>query len=339
MTSLDADDGDRRGRLLAMKLRALVRGHVDHEPGEARGFPPGAALLTSTQGWVLVDDAAGPRLGAAIAWARRAGATELHVIAEADAGTIARRATGFAWPIRVWTVDGTTLRSAVPEALPSPPAARDEHLALRELIAAGGAVPAIEHGVVFGEVHGLEVCRVVDDPVLGDVRLEVGVGVHDREAFQVMHGDVPTVDSLARVVDAVAARRRPGADRHPLNRIGQERLLRWRLEQDPGLVGATMLAPAPPPVPRRNVKDPVPCVAAGTDVDGRPVTVVCSVGVDLEVVPYAVDARLAASVDDGTERRLVIAVPGRDRVPVLDELVGLVTQPAGWSSVEVASID
>ena len=50
----------------------------------------------------------------------------------------------------------------------------------------------VEHGVVTGEVRGLEVCRVVDDRTTGDgVRLEVGVGAHDREAFAIIHGDVP----------------------------------------------------------------------------------------------------------------------------------------------------
>ena len=68
----------------------------------------------------------------------------------------------------------------------------------------------VEHGVVTGEVRGLEVCRVVDvDDGGGRVRLEVGVGPHDREAFAIIHGDVPTRAALAGVVAAVAAARRP----------------------------------------------------------------------------------------------------------------------------------
>ncbi len=59
-------------------------------------------------------------------------------------------------------------------------------------------------------MRGLEVCRVVDDPATGAVRLEVGVGAHDREAFAIMHGDVPTVEALAGVVRAVAEHRRTG---------------------------------------------------------------------------------------------------------------------------------
>ena len=92
------------------------------------------------------------------------------------------------------------------------------------MIEAAGAVPVIEHGLLAGEVAGLEVCRVVVDPGTGQARLEVGVGAHDREAFQLVHGDVPTVEALSSVVAAVAEHRRPGAPPHPLNRLGAERL-------------------------------------------------------------------------------------------------------------------
>ena len=89
------------------------------------------------------------------------------------------------------------------------------HLELVPVIEAGGATPLVEHGVVIGEVRGLEVCRVVDDPHTGAVRLEVGVGAHDREAFAIIHGDVPTVEALAGVVAAVAEHRSPDAPPAP----------------------------------------------------------------------------------------------------------------------------
>ena len=103
------------------------------------------------------------------------------------------------------------------------------------LIAAGGATPAIEHGVLVGEVRGLEVCRVVTDAATGDTRLEVGIGQHDREAFQMLHGDVPTVEALAKVVAAVEPHRQHGAAPHPLNRLGQEQALRATADRRPGV--------------------------------------------------------------------------------------------------------
>jgi len=216
----------------------------------------------------------------------------------------------------------------VAEPLPVPPAPSPAHLALTDTILAGGAVAAVEHGVVTGEVRGLEVCRVVDDPATGAVRLEVGVGAHDREAFTIMHGDVPTVEALSGVVRAVAEHRRPGAAQHPLNHLVPERLVRWQLEQDPGLLGLVAVRPAEPPVPRPNVKDRMPCVAVGEHADGRSVLLVCSVGVDLDLVPYALDARAtAAAATPGVELGEVwLVAPPRDLVPVTAELAGMTDQ-------------
>lgn len=317
-------DVDRRSQLQAMRLGALVRDHLGRSSAAtATGFPLGAALLDSEVAWVLLADAPERGLGPALAWAHRQGAARLHVLAERATGLLARRATAFSLPIDVWHVEDRTLLPAVAEPLAAPVPARDEHLALVDTIEAGGARPVVEHGVVIGEVRGLEVCRVTDDPTSGAVRLEVGVGIHDREAFAIMHGDVPTVDSLARVVAAVAEHRRPDGSQHPLNRLVPERLLRWRIEQDPSIAGLVAIEPVEPPVVRPNVADRMACSARGVRADGSSVVVVCSVGVDLDLIPYATDARLAAGsetgVGDGGIEVLVVA-PARDLVPVTVEL-------------------
>lgn len=294
-------------------------------------------MVHRDQAWVLLDERPDARLGAALVWATRAGARSLHLIAEAGTGTLARRGAEFSLPIEVWGVDGRRLVSAGPAPLPasSPPSAA--HEAFRELIVEGGAVPVVEHGVLCGEVRGLEVCRVVDDPHDHTARLEVGVGNHDREAFQMLHGDVPAVESLARIVAAVAQHREVGARPHPLNRLGAERFIRWRLEQDPELVGAVEIRPAEPPLPRPNLKDPIPCVASGRDGDGGSVVVVCSSGVDLELIPFASDARLAAeAARPGIvgEVRVVVAMPSRDRLAVTGEVAALLRRPVEFVPVD-----
>ncbi|NNE12008.1 MAG: hypothetical protein HKN41_07145, partial [Ilumatobacter sp.] len=285
----------RRRHLLGVKLRALVGDHVGSGSavGEPLDFAPGSALVTGTHGWVYLDDRPAERLGASLAWALRREVDALHVVAESGTGVLARRAAEFDMPISVWHAHERSLVEAVAEPITPPPAVPEHHEIFRSLIADGGAVPVAEHGVLTGEVRGLEVCRVVDDHHTGATRLEVGVGEHDREAFQMLHGDVPAVESLARVVETVARHRTPGASQHPLNTLAAERLLRWRLEQEPGLVGATHVEPGEPPVRRRNLKDATPCVALGTTDAGEPLVVVCSAGVDLDLVPYAADARLA----------------------------------------------
>lgn len=321
---IGVDDVERRSRLRALKLAALLRQHLGTELDAAPGvFPPGAAVLVDGAAWVLVEDDPTRGLGPALAWALRNGADELNLLADRSTGILARRAEHVTFPTTVWHVEDRVLLPAVPEP-PLPPAQPPpSHTALIPTIEAGGATPIVEHGVVTGEVRGLEACRVVDDPHTGAVRLEVGVGAHDREAFAILHGDVPTADALAGVVDAVAAHRSPAATGHPLNRLAPERLLRWRLQQDPSLIGLQSVVPAQPPVPRTNVKDRVPCSAIGRRPDGSEVLVVCSVGVDLDLVPYAIDARLH---DPGVDEVLMV-VPARDAVPVTAELAELADQP------------
>ena len=328
----DGDQDGRQSRLRSVKLRALVRDHLGHDLDVTPGaFPPGAALTAGGGAWVLAEDDPARSLGPALAWALRNGATSLDLLAGRGTGTLARRAAGLRFPIAVWHVDGRSLLPALVEPLAPPPEPRPEHLALADTIVAGGAAPVVEHGVVTGEVRGLEVCRVVDDAHTGAVRLEVGVGAHDREAFTIIHGDVPTVEALAGVVRAVEAYRRPGAPQHPLQRLVPERLVRDQLEQDPARLGLTAVRPAQPPVPRPNVKDRMPCVAIGAREGAEPVVLVCSVGVDLDLVPYALDARAAVrtatpGVEWGEGCEVWLVAPPRDLVPVTAEIAGLADQ-------------
>lgn len=341
----------RRQALCSVTLRTVVREHLGissspdgdvDTPSDGTSFPPGAALVRDGAAWVLLDRDPGRHLGAALAWALRRHAVALEVIAERDAGTLARRARSLTFPIRVWQRDGRRLVEAAAAPLPTPGEPDPAHLSFAEVIEGAGAEVVIEHGVVTGEVLGLEVCRVVSDAVTGQARLEVGLGAHDRELFALVHGEVPTTEALCDVVGVVSGYRGAGARRHPLGRIAPERLLRSRLVARPSTVGAVVLGPSQPPMPRADITRTEPCVATGIDDQGVALTVVCSAGVDLDVVPYAIDARLASAsgeragaslgVDD--DRRVVIAVPSRDRLAVTVELARLVSPP-----IEVVPVD
>lgn len=319
-------DPARRAALLHLKLATLVREHLGHEVDAVpASFARGGALTVATTAWVLVDEQPERGLGPALAWALRHGATELHVLAESATGTLQRQADAVALPVRAWHVAERTLLAAIAGPLPSRPELPAEHDALRDLIVLGGAEPVVEFGVLSGEVAGLEVCRVVADPTTGEIRLEVGVGAHDREAFQLLHGDRPSVEALADVVGTVAGYRTNPARSHPLSRLAPERALRHRLVHSPGVlvidgVPADEVVPVQPPVPRTNLKDPSPAVAVAT-LGGRRVTVVCSVGIDLGVVPYATDARLATGTDD-----VVVVLPERDAIEI-QRLLAAATRP------------
>jgi hypothetical protein len=318
----DSTDRERRSRLLSLKLRALVREHLGLT-SEPEGRPEvcglGAAFIASDALWIYVDGVAQRSLGPSLAWASAQSQSldvPLHVVVDRDSGVLARRADLFDVPINVWHVNDRSLLPAVVEEHLERKSPDARHLEFAPLIERAGADVVIEHGVVAGEVLGLEICRVVDDEVLGETRLEVGMGAHDREAFALIHGHIPTEDALRSVIDTVAQHRRPGAQLHPLNSFGAERLLRARCIVQPDVIGLCELRTEEPPVVRENVKDTVPCVAIGRDGDGRNAVVTFVHGVDLDAVPFALDAAERLNKD----ALVIVAARAKDVVPSIKKI-------------------
>lgn len=311
-----------RAALFQASLRGLVREHWgdgDRTPGT---FPGGATLREGSRAWVLASEDADRALGRAMAWSRQGEIDDLHLIVTEAAGANARRAAAFSCPPSVWRSNAEGLIRAEPEPLAPVPPLAAELQPYVELVRAAGADPVVEHGVLIGEVLGLEVVRVVADETGIDV--QVGVGKHDREAQRLVHGDRSPLDALADAVRSVQERRRPGAPAHPANQLAGERWLRAVVVSEPGLVGARRLEPIPPPRPQDDLRLPNPAPAAGEDIDGRPLVVVCSTGIDLDLVPSAADARLS----DGRDARLVLVVPEGDDHPVTRDLAAALREPA-----------
>ena len=326
---IDADL-ERRSRLLSLKLRALVRDHLglaSDPEGSSEMFGLGAAFVASDATWVLIDGDSSRALGPVLAWTSRFN-NPVHLLVEQDSGVIARRAQFFQSSITVWHVDDRTLTPAVPAAHLPEETAKPEHVAMMELISSSGADALIEHGIVVGEVRGLEMCRVVDDNYTGVSRLEVGIGVNDREAFLMVHGELPKEEALRNVIEAVAVHREPDAMVHPFNQFGAERMHRWRALQDPQSVGFVSLSPADPPVRRTNMKDAVPCVALGQRSEGDTAVAVFVHGVDLDLVPFAVDAASRCDV-----QRVVVVARAKDITPSMHKMAELASIPVSFSSI------
>ena len=268
---------------------------------------------------MLADAEPARSLGPALAVARQAGNLErVNVIAEAETGLLARRAAEFAFPPTIWRIDGVSLVRAEAEPV-MPDAVIDPRFApFAAEITAAGADPIVEHGRLIGEVEGLEVCRV-ELGQDGEPRLAIGVGRFDREAHELLRGD-----TLEGVVNLVRLHRVVDPEPHPLRRWAAARGLRSRVIRDPALVGADVLAPMASVMEAPDLRTAWPAAATGIDAHGQPIVVVCSVGVDLDLVPAAADARLA----DGRDARLVLAVPARDVHPVTVDLAAALAQPA-----------
>lgn len=331
-------DDDQRERLRRAKLAALARDSLGMT-GEPVSAGPVTALLDDGAAAVLLEQGDAAALAGALVWAERRGAQRLVLLVDDGAPLVARLAGHFVLsgePLEVRAVHGARTEPAAPAPLPEPaPAPTGADHLVDELRRAGVDV-VVEHGVVRGEVHGLEVARLVEWPTAtggdGALHLEVGVGRFDRDATAAARPDEPPSDSLGRAVEMVRQRRYPGAPVHPLQLLARERWLRETVVDRPEVVGAAELRPVETSIEAAGIKDAHPAAAVGRDAQGGPVVVVCSTGVDLGLVPLAADTRRLHSPD----ARLVLAVPERDQHRATRSLAALLRDPAELVGVEPA---
>lgn len=333
---------------------SLVPGTTVNGATLLEAFPSGRAGQAgqAVRGWVLIDDGSVSAFGGALAWALRSGVDSLHILVEGEpagggrsgegrsgagrsvAGIVARRAQGISPAPTIWLVSGRTLRVAAPASptptLPLP----DDVTPLLDVFRAHGIDPVVEHGTAVGEVLGLEVARVVVDQ--GGAHIEVGVGRHDREARSELRPGEPLGAALDDVVALVRQWRTLGAGRHPANTLGRERWLRSVVLGRPDLVGARRLDPVPSVLPRDDLRRSAPAASVGIDGDGSALVVVCSTGVDLDLVPTAADYRMR----DARDAAVKLVVPEGDDYPVTRDLARMlvggaevVTVPRGWAGL------
>ena len=319
-----------------LRLRTIVGVRSDVEVSE---FGHAVGLVVDDVAWVLVTGRYERSLGPALMWSLRNNATSLKLLSSERAGELARIATHFDFAIEVFEVDAAGVaRAAVPKSAEKiEVSVADEMFA--DFIKSAGAEVVREHGVISGEVCGLEVCRVVRATDSGDLdgagesELEIGVGAHDRETFKLLHGRTATIESLRKVIAEVAARRAVGAQVHPLNQLARERMLRHYVCQSPQLVGAKSLQVAQPPIARANLKDVVPCSAVGVSLTGEKMVVIFNIGVDPDVVSFGADAR--GQINGAAD--LVFAMPTRDIVPAVERVAQMLRRPARFVGVDVIS--
>ena len=319
-------------RLAGLRLRTLISTqNADPEIQHQKVIEFGSAVgvVSKNVAWVLLTSRHEFGLGPTMIWALRNKATALKLFTEHNAGDLARRAGLFNFKTEVFEIVSDLAVIPVPSLPCAVPmkeiSAADESFS--GFISSSGAEITREHSVLAGEVCGLEVCRVVHETADSQVvesRLEIGVGTHDRETFQLLHGRTATIESLRKVVEEVASKRIAGANPHPLNQLGRERLLRHLICASPHLVDAVSLQTVAPPMPRANLKDQVPCCAVGISLSGQSLVAVFSIGIDPDVISFGADARLAIDI----QADLVFVSPQRDIVPAIAQLAELLFIPA-----------
>ena len=240
---------------------------------------------------------------------------------------MARQAAEFHTDVSVWSTAGRSLVPVEPAPFPSslgPPDAPDLVAVLED----EGLDVVVEGDRLAGEFRGLEVARIVRAVDDGEPIFEVGVGRFDRELTAMMHRELPNAAAIARVVEQLRRIRRPGGPVHPLATLVPERWLRHTLLAEPERIGCDDLVAAPTPAPRDRLRTRGVAAAVGSR-RGRPVVVACTVGVDLDAVVLAADARLAIDPD----ATLLLALPERDVLPVTDSLIVDLVRPAEVTAV------
>lgn len=315
----DSDGAARRRRLLEVAVRAVAadagaaQANVTSRDGVAVAVADGAA-------WGIVDSEPHRSLAHIVLHAYRAHAAQLTMVVHGESALIhgaaaARRAQWIGMSTTVCQLVERAPQPIEPSAIVADHEPAAAHRSFVDQIRSAGAEVVIEHGVVCGEVSGLEVCRVVDGPE--GAELSVGVGRHDRMAGEMLYGIDGAQNRLAEVVDEVRARRRDDAEPHPLQRLAPERLLRQRLVAEPSLVGADTLMPVPGLERKESVLSPSPAFAW----DGSTGTMVtATTGLDLGAWPDAVDM-----ADHLGAARIIIAMPARNRLRAHDDLCAAFT--------------
>ncbi len=323
-----------------------------------------------------------PGVGAALRWFERIGGDAdgrlLLLVDPGRSGRLARHAEYFTASgprVEVRVVTGTTTEAAHAERVSDPPALPPEVWSLAGIINESGARAVDDNGRLVAEVAGLEVARVepdgpapvdVDAVMGGDPTdpdeaavaealsdylherrgegpwIEVGVGQADRELNELVHAEMPQVESLRRVVALVGGHRRPGANPHPLNRIARQRWLRSIVLDRPSLIGADRLEPVAPLAATRTVMASAPVAATGLRGDGTPLVAVFATGVDLELGCAAADYR-ERHRDGDTPPELVVVLPKADRYPSVERQierlrppVSTISIPSPWEAAETA---
>jgi len=274
---------------------------------ESLKLPDGAGLvLGGAEPWAHFITEFDRGLGAILLLADRSGATKVSIYSDSPLRALTRQAACFDFEIETMTLVGrepVPSESAPPELeVPTPDVAV---LALSGTDV-DGVRTVTEHGEAVAEVAGLEIARASVDN--GELRVRVGVGSIDQDLAEMMVPGVASIDRIRAAATLVRQHRRPDAPPHPLQRVAPERWLRHRLVDKPQRWGFADLKPVSLLAPRVGLRLNALAAALGSRPDGSPALVVCSVGVNPELVPLAADLRQARHPD----AELVLATPGPD---------------------------
>ena len=323
-------EGLERARAIAL-AREQFELDASTDGVEVDAAPFGVTVHSSDRAVVVVSSDDLAVLGGVLVWTDRLGFDSVALVTEHNAGVHARRASMLAPEITVHHLSGTTATPAVVDPIVEPRPGLEDLAALVAVIERSGAQAIEEDGIMRAEVAGLEVGRIVEAPT-GPL-LEVGVGRFDREAGALLHAGLPVESNLVSTIELVRAHRRAGAPSHAINRIGRERWLRDIVRTNPAEWDLSDIVLVEPIPPRTSLLEAGPA-ALLADRGGVRTLVMCSVGVELGLIPQAADL-----VSRHEPEAVSILIPTRDQLPFLARLAGRLPVPTTLASIDVPWAD
>jgi len=318
---------ERRAELLKTKLIGIVKSAgYDATEIETEHNNSDSVLLTKDRCWVLAEDE-NPQsvLGKGIFLLTRNPELELCVVFEdiEAAGIAARQAIGLKGENKIMYFLEGKLTQVSPTPFPDTPNTPTLSEEFEAMCRKAGVSIVCENGIWRGEILGLEVVRVDEGGI------QVGVGRFDREAGELLNSGKNRVEQLIAAANQVRIQRTAAAGAHPLATLSRERWLRHKLLSEPEIIGLSEMTPIDSVHESKNLKDFFPAAAIGTDEDHEQVLCVCSVGIDIGLIPLT--AELASLHKPG---RIVIVLPPQDMLPLIIEASHLLNTPSTLIGVD-----
>ena len=239
------------------------------------------------------------------------------------AGIAARLAIGLKGEIRIMYFHEGELAQVSPASFPDAPITPVLSEDFEAMCRKAGVSIVCEDGIWRGEILGLEVIRVNE----GDI--QVGVGRFDREAGELLNNGKSRVEQLVAAANQVRTQRTAAAGAHPLATLSRERWLRHKLLSEPEIIGLSEMTPIDPVHQSKNLKDFFPAAAIGTDEDHKQVLCVCSVGIDIGLIPLTAELAYLHKPE-----RIVIVLPPQDILPLIIEASHLLNTPSTLIGVD-----
>jgi len=318
---------ERRAELLKAKLIGIVKSAgYDATEIKTEHNNSDAVLLTKDRCWVLAGDE-NPQsvLGKGVFLLTRNLKLELCVVFEdiETAGVAARQAIGLKAETKVMHFQEGKLAQVSPAPFPEAPITPPLLEEFEAMCRKAGVSIVSENGIWRGEILGLEVVRVDQG------NIQVGVGRFDREAGEILNDGKSRVEQLVAAANQVRLQRTAAAGAHPLATLSRERWLRHKLLSEPEIIGLSEMTPIDSVQESENLKDFFPAAAIGVDEDHKEVLCVCSVGVDIGLIPLV--AELASLHKPA---RIVIVLPPQDILPLIVKANDLLSIPSSLIGVD-----